>query len=275
MRAPERRGCPGGAPAGPPGPARNDLDDTEHRSMLVSGENQPHVSARLDRAPTVVHAVFAGRKRLLRANSRPRTAANEPRIEPTGEAVPVQPVRPHRETCPRVQASLGAHSDDRSGRFRPYPTLPPSWPPCRRRGDGPRGAPAGASRGRTTWTGDERRPSSRPPREGSASTASNRTTERVASTVVLVSREQVGTVDRPSAGGAVADRPLPAGPGRPGRAAGWRPREAAGRAGSLSGPGAPPAGLGLVPYAERRRRSRRPSCGEARATSSPRHGASQ
>jgi hypothetical protein len=53
--------------------------------------------------------------------------------------------------------------------------------------------------------------------------------------VVLVKGEQVGIVGIRSAGGAAAVRLLPAGPGRPGRAAGWRPREAAGRAGLLSG----------------------------------------
>ena len=51
--------------------------------------------------------------------------------------------------------------------FRPRGALPPSRPLCRRRGAGQRGAPAGASRGRTTLTRDERRQSSRPPRKAS------------------------------------------------------------------------------------------------------------
>jgi hypothetical protein len=39
-RAPERRGCPGGAPVGPPGPARNDLDEPEHRAILGETKNR-------------------------------------------------------------------------------------------------------------------------------------------------------------------------------------------------------------------------------------------
>jgi hypothetical protein len=68
------------------------------------------------------------------------------------------------------------------------------------------------------------------------------------STVILVNCEQLGIADFPSAGGAVANQPLPAGRGRPGRAAGWRLR-AAGRADLLHGTGAPPTGVGLVPFA--------------------------
>ena len=37
MRAPERRPCPGGAPAGPSGPRRNDLDEAEHRPIVEGG----------------------------------------------------------------------------------------------------------------------------------------------------------------------------------------------------------------------------------------------
>jgi hypothetical protein len=61
---------------------------------------------------------------------------------------------------------------------------------------------------------------------------------------------QIGTLGNLRAGGAVPNRLLPAGPGRPGRAGGWRPGLAEGRAGLLDGTGAPPAGgVGLVPSA--------------------------
>ncbi len=62
---------------------------------------------------------------------------------------------------------------------------------------------------------------------------------------------QIGTVDIPFAGGADTDRRhRPAGPGRPGRAGGWRTGQAQGPAGHANGTGAPPAGgQGLVPSA--------------------------
>lgn len=56
----------------------------------------------------------------------------------------------------------------------------------------------------------------------------------------------IGTKHIPNAGGAGTDRRLPAGPGRPGRAEGWRPGQAAGRAGVPNATEAPPAGAGGV-----------------------------
>jgi hypothetical protein len=61
------------------------------------------------------------------------------------------------------------------------------------------------------------------------------------STVVLVRSAQIDTVDSPVLGGAATDRQWPVGPGRPGRAGGWRPGPAQGQAGQLDVTMAAPA----------------------------------
>jgi hypothetical protein len=58
---------------------------------------------------------------------------------------------------------------------------------------------------------------------------------------VLVRGAQFGTLGSPVLGGAATDRQRPDGPGRPGRAGGWRPGQAQGQAGQLDVTGAPPA----------------------------------
>ena len=58
--------------------------------------------------------------------------------------------------------------------------------------------------------------------------------------VLVVIVGQIGIADDPSVGGAVTDPQPPDGPGRPGRAEGWRPGQAQGQAGQLDRTGVPP-----------------------------------